>query len=141
MYTFWECGNVRISIKHFALGIPFMYPALHVCLATLSGTKDLLVSLYMMSSRSWHMYNNFPTAVLYTARAFVIQLDQRLRRWCSLDSSPKNGNHVSDVLRICFDGVSTSFCHDHDAKKEYLIVQSSQSSHNAHQDLIRQVLD
>ena len=48
-----------------------------------------------------------------------------------------HGSHVSDVLRICVNQVSTSRTHDHCAKKEYLIAQSSQASHKAHHDLIR----
>ena len=37
-------------------------------------------TLYVISARSSHMYDSFPTAVLYTVRFLVLQLDRRLCR-------------------------------------------------------------
>ena len=84
---------------------------------------------------------------MFVHRSFVVlRLDQRLGCWCSLDTcsrptsrvlQPKHGNHVSDVLRIRFNRVTTSCCHDHSAQKQYLIVQLSQLSHKSHHGLKR----
>ena len=62
-----------ISIKHFALGTPFRYLAMRfTVISSLSVGHMIFLGvsfmLYMMSARTWHMYNSCPTAVLYTAR-------------------------------------------------------------------------
>ena len=73
VYTFTNFGGVTISIRHFALGMPFQvsHNTLQVHLVTLGQTgnfRAVSFTLHMMSARSWHMYNNFPTTVLYIAR-------------------------------------------------------------------------
>ena len=111
--------------------------ALHVHLVALSGTEDLSCCfLHAVHDVSTHKYNCFLAAVLYTPRFSFSSLTSdslvgvlfRLGVATGLESSrPKHGNHVSDVLGICLNRVSTSLSHDHFAKKENLIAQSLQS--------------
>ena len=73
VYTFTNGGNLLISIKHFALGTPFNFLATRFTFISSLSVGQMIslavsFTLYMMSARSWHMYNNFPTAVLYIAR-------------------------------------------------------------------------
>ena len=131
VYTFTNFEGVMISIKLFALGAPFKYltirfrfiPSLsvgHVIFLAVSFT------LYMTSARSWHMYNNFPTTVLYIARLSPSSstsdsvVGVRHHGFCFFQT--KNIYHVSDVLRIRFHRVSScrslnhstqeiNFCH------------------------------
>ena len=73
VYTFANCGNVLISIKHFALWTPYKCCAMRFTFfSSLSEGQVIFLAvsftLYMMSARSWQMCINFPTGVLYTAR-------------------------------------------------------------------------
>ena len=73
MYTFTNFGSVTISIRHFALGTHFRYLTIRFTFISPLSVGQMIfraVSLtqYMMSGRSWHMYNNFPAGVLYTGR-------------------------------------------------------------------------
>ena len=155
VYTFTDCGEVMISVRHIAPGAPFKYRVMRfmVISSLCSGTKDLsccfLQTVHDVCSLLAHVQ---PLSHGCPAHGpfYVLQFDQRLGRWCSLDTrsrhwsrvlQTKHGNHVSDVLRICFNRVSTSCCHDNSAKKEDLVVQLSQSPHNAHHDLNRQLLN
>ena len=71
--TFTNFEGVIISIRLFALGAPFKYLTIRfrfISSLSVGHVIFLAVSftLYMTSARSWHMYNNFPTTVLYIAR-------------------------------------------------------------------------
>ena len=90
MYTFTNCGNVLISIKHFALGT-FKNIAVR-CASRSSHVRPVPLSLVFSSH-------------LESSRSRVLQT--------------KHGNHVSGVLRICLNRVSTSRSHDHSAKNAY----------------------
>ena len=69
VYTFTNFEGVVITIRLFALGAPFKY-LIHLVALSVGHVIFLGVSftLYMTSARSWHMYNSFPTTVLYIAR-------------------------------------------------------------------------
>ena len=76
VYTFTNGGNLFISIKHFAIGTPFKYLAIpFTFISSLSVGQVICLAvsftLYMMSARSWHMYNSFPTTVQNTARLSI----------------------------------------------------------------------
>ena len=73
VYTFTNFEGVMISIKLFALGAPFKYLTIRfrfISSLSVGHVVFLAVSftLYMTSARSWHMYDSFPTTVLYIAR-------------------------------------------------------------------------
>ena len=125
---------------------------LHVHLVALSGTKNhsccfphTLRDVCALLSHAQQLSHKS----LVHSSLVVLRLDQRLGRWCSLKTwtrrsrvlRSKHGRHASDVLHIRFNQESTSCSHDHSAKKEYLVVQLCQSSHNAHHDLSRPMLN
>ena len=124
VHGLWEYQMT--SVKHFALGTPFKYRVMRCMLISslsagqrimraVSFTLHVSFTLYMMSARSWQVYNGFPTAVLHTAEFFFLQLNQRLCRWCSQDTwsrhkSPPDQARQSRLgcTNSCFNRVSTS---------------------------------
>ena len=140
-----------ISIWHFAPETPSRYRVMRfVCITSLSVGHKIsravfLFTLYMMSARSWHMYGSFPTAVLHTARLSfsssssdsVFGVLLTLVVATGFDSSSPR---TAIKSRIPFHRVSSG-SDDNSAKKEYLVVQLYQSSHAAHHDLSRQMLN
>ena len=73
VYTFTNFGGVTLSIRHFALGTPFRYLTIRLKFISSLSVGQVIFravsfTLYMLSARSKHMYNNCPTTVLYTAR-------------------------------------------------------------------------
>ena len=145
VYTFTDCGKGMISIKHVALGTPFQYREMRFMLSSSPSVEQRIFravafTLYVMSARSSHMYNSFPTAVLYAARfsfssstsdsVFGVLLTVGVAT--SLESSRPSTAITSRMYE------NPRGVHDHSTKKEKLITQPSQSSHNAHHDLIRQ---
>ena len=130
------------------------HDTLHVFLITLGRTNGfsccLSFTLYMMSVLSWHMYNSFHMAVLYTARfsfsssssdsvVGVLLTPGVATGFCVFQT--KNSDNISDVLRVRFNRVPTDCSYDHSAQKELLIVKGNmivllhQSFHNTHHDL------
>ena len=144
VYTFTHCGREMISIKHVALGTPFKYRVMRFMLSSSPSVaqrifRAVAFTLYMMPARSSHMYNSFPTAVLYAARfsfssstsdsVFGVLLTVGVAT--SLESSRPSTAIASRMYE------NPRAVHDHSAKKEKLIIQPNQSSHNAPHDLIR----
>ena len=90
---------LTISIRHFALGTPFWYLTMRFKFITSLSVGQVIFravsfTLYMMSARSWHMYNNCPTAVLYTATCLIsssrqqhLRQEERHRQEAHPDSS------------------------------------------------------
>ena len=73
LYTFTNFGGVTISIRHFALGTLVKCLTIRFTFISSFSVGQMIFravsfTLYMISARSWHMYNSFPTAVLDTAR-------------------------------------------------------------------------
>ena len=73
VYTITNFEGVMISIKLFALGATYEYLTIRIrFISSLSVGHVIFLAvsftLYMTSARSWHMYNSFPTTVLYIAR-------------------------------------------------------------------------
>ena len=72
VYTFTNFECLMISIKLFALGTPCKCRTIRFRFISSVSVGHVILSarsftLYMMSARSWHMYNNFRTTVLYIA--------------------------------------------------------------------------
>ena len=70
VHQLWECND---SIRYFALGTHFKYLTIRFTFISSLSVGQMIFravsfTLFMMSARSWHVYNSFRTAVLYTAR-------------------------------------------------------------------------
>ena len=141
--------SVMITIKLFALGEPFKYFTIRFkFISSLSVGHVIFLAgsftLYMTSARSWHMYNSFPTIVLYTARlspssstshSVVGASSARSHQgFCFIQT--KNNYHVPDVLRIRFHRVPSCRSLDHSAQEVKCVAHLLHSSHDSNQNLL-----
>ena len=150
VYTFTNFEGVMTSIRFFALGAPFKYLTIRFrFISSLSVDVIFLAvsfTLYMTSARSWHMYNNFPTTVLYIARLSPSSSTSDsvvgvLHTWshhgfCFFQT--KNIYHASDVLRIRFHRVSSCRSLKHSAQETEFVTCLLHSSCDPHQNLFCQ---
>ena len=121
VYTFTNYGGVTISIRLPALRAPFRCLTIRFKFISSLSVRHVIFlavsfTLYMKSARSWHMYNRFPTTVLYMAssllsessRVLLLTNQEHLSRFgCTWDLLPP-GILVPFSRSLCS---GSKFCH------------------------------
>ena len=144
VHELWRCNAFDQALCTWnAFQVP--HDTLQVHLVGQVIFRAVSLTLYMMSARSWHMYNNFPTTVLCIARLLfscstsdsvvgVLFTLGVVTGFCFFQT--KNSYHVSDVLRIRLHRVSSCRSLDHSSQEEDFVTCLLHCSCDPHQKLV-----